>query len=81
MIANKIKIPRDEALAHARKAKKVWASKGRKLLKFDLSTGTSDDELAKVILGRSGTLRAPAFLAGDVFVVGFHAEGYAELFG
>jgi hypothetical protein len=34
-----------------------------------------------VILGRSGTLRAPAMRVDDVFVVGFHAEGYTEIFG
>lgn len=34
-----------------------------------------------MILGRSGTLRAPAIRTGDTFIVGFHAEGYAELFG
>ena len=76
-----MKIPRDEALAEARKAGHVWASKGRKLLKFDLSGDVSDDELAKAILGRSGTLRAPAFRTGDTFVVGFHVDGYTELFG
>ena len=76
-----MKIHRDEALAHAREAQKVWVSKGKKLLKFDLAAGATDDELAKVILGRSGTLRAPAFRVAEVFVVGFHAEGYAEIFG
>jgi hypothetical protein len=55
-------------------------SKGKKLLQFDLSEGASDEDLAKVILGRSGTLRAPAFRVGQTFVVGFHAEGYAALF-
>ena len=74
-----MKIPREQALARARQAQQVWASKGKRLLK--LAAGVSDDELAKVILGRSGTLRAPAFQVGDVFVVGFHAEGYTELFG
>jgi len=76
-----VKIHREEALAHAREAQRVWVSKGKKLLKFDLAEGATDDELAKVILGRSGTLRAPAFRVGEVFVVGFHAEGYAEIFG
>lgn len=75
-----MKIPREEALAHARKAKHVWASKGKKLLKFDLSEDITDDALAAAILGRSGTLRAPAFRTGDTFVVGYHAEGYGELF-
>ena len=80
ILANKVKIHRDEALSHAREARHVWVSKGKKLIKFDLDTGATDDELAKFILGRSGTLRAPAFRVGDVFVVGFHADGYAELF-
>jgi len=80
VIANKVKIHRDEALALARDASEVWASKGKKLLKFSAGS-SSDDELAKAILGRSGTLRAPAFRVGGTFVVGFHPEGYAEIFG
>ncbi len=43
---------------------------------------TPDDEaIAKVILGRSGTLRAPAIRIGDDFLVGFHQEAYTEIFG
>jgi arsenate reductase-like glutaredoxin family protein len=80
VIANKIKFGRDEALALARQAEQVWVSKGKKLLKLDLAD-TTDDEIAGLILGRSGTLRAPAIWADDTFVVGFHAEGYTELFG
>ena len=40
-----------------------------------------DDEIAKLILGRSGTLRAPAFRAGRVFMVGYSEEAYTALFG
>ncbi len=76
-----MKIPRDEALALARQARQVWVSKGKTLLKFDLSAGVTDDELAAAILGRSGTLRAPAIRVGDTFAVGFHSDGYTELFG
>jgi len=75
-----VKFQRDEALALARASRHVWVANRRKLLKFDLASGTTDDELA-VILGRSGTLRAPAIRTGDTFMVGFHAEGYSELFG
>jgi hypothetical protein len=59
----------------------VWVSKGKKLLKFNLAQGATDDEIANVILGRSGTLRAPAFRVGSTFVVGFHEDGYQEIFG
>ena len=58
----------------------MWASKGKKLLRFSLKEDVSDDELAKAVLGRSGTLRAPAMQVGKTFVVGFHTEGYEELF-
>lgn len=59
----------------------MWVSNRKKLLKFDLDEGATDEEIAKAILGRSGTLRAPAIRTGDVFMVGFHAEAYEELFG
>jgi arsenate reductase-like glutaredoxin family protein len=81
VIANKVKIHRDEALTLARQAKQVCVAKGKKWLKYDASDGATDDELCSVILGRSGTLRAPAMRVGEIFVVGFHPEGYAEVFG
>ncbi len=46
MIANKIKIHREEALQHARDAEQVWVAKGKKLLRFDLSGDVTDEELA-----------------------------------
>jgi len=80
VLANKVKIHRDEALSLVRAADALVVSRGKKLLRFNLADRPSDDELAKVILGRSGTLRAPAMRVGSVFVVGYHAEGYDELF-
>ena len=59
----------------------MWVSKGKKLIKFSPASEASDDEIAKVILGRSGTLRAPAIKVGNIFLVGFHADGYTEIFG
>ena len=76
-----MKFPRDEALALARESRHVLVANRKKLLRFDLDGEVSDEEIAKAILGRSGTLRAPAIRVGDTFIVGFHPEGYAELFG
>ena len=56
----------------------MWVSKGKNLLKLD--ENSSDDEIAELILGRSGTLRAPAIRTGSVFAVGYHEEGYNALF-
>jgi hypothetical protein len=58
----------------------VWVTKGKKLFKFTWSDGATDDEVATLILGRSGTLRAPAFLAGSTFMVGYSEEAYTALF-
>ena len=81
VIANKVKYPREEALALLRKCDAVLVAKGKKLLRFNLKEEVSDDELAKAALGRSGTLRAPAIQIGKTLIVGFHAEAYEELFG
>ena len=38
----------------------------------------ADDELLAVILGRSGTLRAPTIVSGGNMVVGFNGEALSE---
>ena len=80
VVANKVKIHRDEALELARAAEAVWVTR-KKLIQFDPAADADDDEIAKLILGRSGTLRAPAFRAGRVFMVGYSEEAYTALFG
>ena len=66
-------------LAH--KATEVWVTKGKKLFQFKWDDGATNAEVAALILGRSGTLRAPAFHAGDTFMVGYSEEAYTALFG
>ncbi len=78
VLANKTKLHEEEAIALARKSANVLVAKGKKLLRFDANS--SDEDLAKAILGRSGTLRAPAIQVGDTLLVGYHADGYAEVF-
>jgi len=80
-LANKQKFYREEALDLAKECKTVIVSKGKKSLRFEWADGATDDDVAAVILGRSGTLRAPAMRVGDAFVVGFHQEEYQTLFG
>ena len=63
-----------------RQSEAVWVTKGKQLIRFDPATGASEYEIASLILGRSGTLRAPALLAGRVFMVGFSEDAYSELF-
>ena len=57
-------------------------AKGRKILTFDLENDRpGDEEILAEILGRSGTLRAPALRAGDTFMVGYNDDILAEVFG
>lgn len=57
-------------------------AKGKKILTFDLEADRpSDEEILDLILGRSGTLRAPSLRVGDTFVVGYNAELLGEVFG
>ena len=79
-LAPKHKFDRDQSLALMAEAKTVLVAKGKKLLRFEMASA-DPDELASVILGRSSTLRAPAIRVGKTFLVGFHADGYEEIFG
>jgi hypothetical protein len=51
----------------------LYVAKGRKTLHFDLKNDRPpDDEILAAILGRSGTLRAPALRSGSTLVVGYN---------
>ena len=82
MTANKTKLGAADALALAKKAKRVIATRGKQVVKFDLKKDKpTDDELLAVLLGPTGNLRAPAAVVGDTLVVGFSPEVYAEVLG
>ncbi len=65
----------------ARQAEAVWVTKGKKVFRFDPAQTATDDEIAALILGRSGTLRAPAFIAGRTLMVGYNEAAYGDLLG
>lgn len=73
---------REEAVALARSAKELYVAKGKKVVHLNLAKDKpDDDELAKLLLGPSGNLRAPTLRKGKTLIVGFNNEMYAELFG
>jgi len=53
--------------------------KGKKVLEFDPRKDDAD-EIAKVALGPTGNLRAPAIRMGKTWLIGFNEEAYAEIF-
>jgi arsenate reductase-like glutaredoxin family protein len=77
--ARKEKIEAQEMGPVLKQVSKVLVAKGQKMLTF--KPGTSDqDELMGQVIGRSGTLRAPAIRVGKTLVVGFNQEMYETLF-
>ena len=43
------------------------------------SEAPDDDELLKLMLGRSGTLRAPTLRRGKTLLVGYNSDAYDAL--
>jgi arsenate reductase-like glutaredoxin family protein len=65
-----------------KKLGEVYAAKGKKVVHFNLKKDKpGDDELAKVVLGPTGNLRAPALRIGKTLVVGFDKETYEKVVG
>lgn len=75
--AKKARLGPTEALELARGASRLYATKGKKLVVFDMSAATpTDAELLAVMLGPSGGLRAPTIRQGMTLAVGFTEELY-----
>ena len=73
------KLGADDALALARAASTVHVARGKKIVSFEMKDEPSDDELLAVMLGRSGTLRAPTLRRGKTLLVGFNSDLYERL--
>lgn len=63
-------------------ATEVVVAKGKKVLVFEPAKKDFDRAaFVAAVLGPTGNLRAPAVRAGKAWLVGFHAEAYAERLG
>jgi len=56
-------------------AKQIIVAKGRRIENF-VPTEDTRESILKVVMGRSGSLRAPTVQSGDVFLVGFNETLY-----
>jgi arsenate reductase-like glutaredoxin family protein len=76
----KVRMGPAEALALARKADRVVAARGKKIVTLEVKKDGADDEaLLAVLLGPTGNLRAPAAMVGRTLVVGFNPDVYREV--
>jgi hypothetical protein len=77
--AKKQAIDRAGAIALARQAATVYSTKGKNVARLDMKTNPTDDEVAALVVGPSGNLRAPALRVGKTLLVGFDEGTYATL--
>lgn len=65
----------EEALALLDGVTDLYVAKGRKTVHLDLAKDRpADEEILRLILGRTGNLRAPALRTGTTFIVGYNAD-------
>jgi hypothetical protein len=73
------KLGRADALGMARQAKRLIAAKGKKVTAVDVTANSpSDDELAALMLGPTGNMRAPTMRVGQTVLVGYHDQVFAD---
>ncbi len=76
------KLGREVALDMARKAKRLVAAKGKKVTEVEVTAkAPSDDELAALMLGPTGNMRAPTMRVGQTLLVGYNDQVFADELG
>ncbi len=76
--ARKTKIEADAAWDLLKNVSVIHTSRGKSRKNWSPANDASEDILADV-MGRSGNLRAPTLIQGDIAIVGFNADDYALL--
>ena len=59
-------------------AEQIVVAKGRRVETF-VPTEDTQESILKVVMGRSGSLRAPTVRSGDSFFVGFNSALYEQM--
>lgn len=75
-------IGREAAIALARQATEIIAAKGKAVKRLDpKAAGVTDEEIAALVIGPSGNLRAPALRVGGKLLIGFEPGMYQQFLG
>lgn len=76
---SKVRLEARAALDLLKGVTDLYVAKGKKTVHLDLAADRpSDEELLGLMLGRSGTLRAPTLKSGSRLIVGFNADMLRE---
>jgi arsenate reductase-like glutaredoxin family protein len=80
--AKKQVIGREAAIALARESTEIVAARGKTVKRLDpRAPGVTDEDIAALVIGPSGNLRAPALRVDGKLVIGFEPGMYQEFFG
>jgi arsenate reductase-like glutaredoxin family protein len=80
--ARKVSLGKPQIAAMLRQTQKVVAAKGKASVDYDLKRDPPVEKvLYEVLLGPTGSLRAPSLRLGRTLVVGFNEERWKALFG
>ena len=78
--ARKTTLKEKEALALVQEVDEIYASKGKRIVHFDLRKEKTDRAaLLGLLLGPTGNLRAPTLRKGRTLLVGFDEAAYAKV--
>lgn len=71
-----------DALQLVANVDEIYAAKGKKVTYVDLrQEKPKSQELAALLLGPTGNLRAPTLRSGRTLIVGFHEDTYKKILG
>ncbi len=74
-------LQKKDALKLAAQVDEIHAAKGKKVKHIDLRREKpKTEELAALLLGPTGNLRAPTLRVGRTLIVGFDEETYVKIF-
>lgn len=80
--ARKEKLGKPQIAAILRGTNRVVATKGKKVLDFDLKRDPPVEKvLYESLLGPTGHLRAPALRSGKVLLIGFDEDAWKDVLG
>ena len=81
MDARKVRLKQKEALAMLTEVDKIYSIKGKRVTHVDLRKEKPGNEaLLSLLLGPTGSLRAPTLRVGRTLLVGFDRTTYDKMF-
>jgi arsenate reductase-like glutaredoxin family protein len=78
--ARKTAMKKNDALKLTQDVDEIYVAKGKNIVHLNLKTDKpAPAQIAELIIGPTGNLRAPTFTVGRTLVVGFNEDAYKKI--